>query len=145
MGYGRTTRRGQRYFALRELHFTPLESRAFCKLSRKYPALQQLIATRTAQWDRFVREANRKGWDSEHKRKEEWKKKVVNFYAREHLKRKKDKTSGQTQIVLNKWVVQRDVHGKILPRPRISPWDWYDSVFKRNLNGITESQLGEIL
>jgi len=129
MAFGRKTRRGVRYYSLRSIHMTPLEASEFSKLTRKYPALQRLVASRKALWANFQQECYRKGWESENKRKSEWTKKIVNFYERQRVKRKKDKDTGLTVETLTNWVVRRDVHGRVYKTPRISPWSWYDDVF----------------
>lgn len=133
MSFRRTSKtlRARRYFDLRDKHFTPIESREFSKLTRKYPALQRLIASRQALWANFVQESRRKGWESENKRKTEWVKKIVGFYERQRYKRKKDKDTGLTVETLANWVVHRDVHGRVYKTPRISPWEWYSFVFDR--------------
>ena len=132
MAFGRKTRRGKRYYELRfRYHFTPLEARDFSRLTRKYPALHRLIASRAALWANFVQEARLKEWDTEGKRKTEWQKKVVSFYDRQRIKQKRDKDTGLSVEVLTKWVVKKDVHGREFRTPRISPWEWYDWVFQR--------------
>jgi len=132
MAFRRTSKslRARRYWDLRGYHFTPRESQEFSKLTRKYPALQRLIASRRALWANFQQECYRKGWESENKRKSEWTRKIVNFYERQRYKRKKDKDTGLTVEVLTNWVVRRDVHGRVYKVPRISPWSWYDDVFQ---------------
>ena len=133
MAFRRTSKtlRARRYWDLRDKHMTPLEAREFSKLTRKYPALQRLIASRTALWANFVQESRRKGWESENKRKTEWTKKIVNFYERRRIKRKKDKDTGLTVETLTNWVVKKNVHGRVYKVPKISPWEWYDDVFQR--------------
>ncbi len=131
MAFGKKTQRGKRYWRLRRLHFTPIESRAFSRLTKTYPALHRLIASRTALWANFVQESRRKGWESENRRKYEWQKRIVNFYERQRTKRKKDKDTGRSVEVLTDWVVKKDVHGRTYRVPKISPWEWYDWVFQR--------------
>ena len=131
MAFGRKTRRGARYYSLRSLHFTPLEAREFSKLTRKYPALQRLVASRTALWVGFVRECDRKGWESENRRFTEWRNKVAGFYGKQRAKRKRDKDTGLTVETLASWIVKKDVHGREYRVPKISPWEWYDWVFQR--------------
>lgn len=125
------TLRSRRYFDLRDKHFTPRESQEFSKLTRKYPALQRLVASRTALWANFVQESRRKGWESEARRKQEWSKKIVNFYERQRIKRRQDKDTGLTIETLSNWVVKKDVHGRTYKVPKISPWEWYDDVFQK--------------
>lgn len=131
MAFGRKTQRGKRYWRLRRLHFSPIEARAFSRLTKTYPALHRLIASRQALWVNFVKEAHRKDWESENKRRTEWTKKIVNFYERQRVKRKKDKDTGLTVETLTNWVVKKDVHGRTYKVPKISPWEWYDWVFQR--------------
>lgn len=133
MSFRRTSKtlRARRYWDLRGKHFTPVESREFSKLTRKYPALQRLIASRTALWAGFVQECQRKGWETEHRRFTEWRTKVVGFYGRQRAKRKRDKDTGLTVETLANWIVKKDVHGREYRVPKISPWEWYDWVFQR--------------
>lgn len=131
MAFKKTTKRGARYFWLRERHFTPLESREFSKLTKKYPALQRLVASRQALWANFQQEAKRKGWVSTGRKSVEWRKKIADFYERRRIKRKKDKDTGVTVETLTNWVVKKDVHGRAYKVPKISPWEWYDWVFQR--------------
>ena len=131
MAFSHRTLRGRRYYDLRELHMTPIESRAFSQLTRKYPALKQLIAARSAQWEAFKAEARTKGWQTEHRRKVEWGRKIVEFYDQQRLKRTRDKETGISVEVLTRWIVRKDVHGRPLKRPRISPWEWYDDIFQK--------------
>ncbi|MBU1173246.1 MAG: hypothetical protein KKD44_27080, partial [Proteobacteria bacterium] len=104
--------------------------REFSRLSKRYPALRQMIVTRSAMWANFKREAGRKGWESDRKVGSEWRKRLERFYSEERYKTKRDRETGLSVAVLTNWIVQKDVHGrKVSPRP--SPWDWYDSVFNR--------------
>lgn len=130
MAYSHKTLRGRRYWDLRvNAHMAPAEAREFSKLTRKYPALKAIVAQRTAQWDKFVKEAVRKGWESENRRAYEWKKKIVNFYSQERKKQRRDRATGKVGGTFT-WVVTKNVHGEPT-RPKISPWEWYDAVFQR--------------
>ena len=131
MAFGRKSLRGRRYYELRALHFTPIEAREYSKLTRKYPALKRLVAVRTKQWNDFVRECDRKGWESENKRRTEWKKRLVNFYSRMRVKQRRDRETGKVVGIATRWIAKKDVRGRPLKIPKISPWEWYDYVFQR--------------
>ena len=131
MPFSHRTLRGRRYWDLREKHFTARESAEFSKLNRKYPAVVQAIASRSALWSRFGSHVKKQGWESDYKIKREWEKVVVGFYKRIRSTLKRDKKTGRLRRVDKDWIVARDIHGKKVP-PRINPWDWYDSIF-RNL------------
>lgn len=133
MSFRRTSKtlRARRYWDLRSKHFVPSEAREFSKLTRKYPALQRLIASRTALWANFVQEARRKGWDTSTRRQKEWSSKIVSFYERQRVKYSRDRRTGEVKPMVRDWVVTKDVHGRTLKGPKISPWEWYDYVFQR--------------
>ena len=128
MAYGRHTRRGRKYWELRRLHFVPKEARELSKLSKKYPALQQMIAIRTAQWASFVHEANAHGWLSQYRRSVEWKNKILKFYGEERYRKVRSREVGAVVAISKTWMVEKDIHGRSIA-PTISPWDWYDHTF----------------
>ena len=101
----RKTRRRVRYDALRGWHFLHLEAREFSKLTKKYPAMKRLIASRKALWAVFKRESYRRGWDTEAEREYQWNKMVVRFYARLRIKHKRDRDTGVTVEVLTNWLL----------------------------------------
>ena len=110
MAFGKRTKRSKRYWNLREMHLFHKEALEFSRLKKKYPTLKKIVQLRSALWASFVREARFKGWDTQYKRKKEWRNKILSFYKN------------------NGWIVTKDVRGKPLRYPTISPWDWFDFV-----------------
>jgi len=108
MARPRTLKR-RRYWYLRDRHFSPKEAREFSKLSQRYPALRQMVATRAKQWASFKRTVKEREWQSNYKVSSEWRSRLEQFYSRHGW--------------MAKFVTTKK--GKRI----ISPWEWYDAVF----------------
>lgn len=122
------TKRRARYWDLRNAHFAPIEAREFSKLTRKYPALQEMVEQRAVLWKSHERKSKARGW-SITKEDNEWVNTLKEFYAEKRYKVKTDRKAGTSELVVVNWVVRKDVHGNTI-EPTPSPWDWYDSVFQ---------------
>jgi hypothetical protein len=116
--------RRAKYFWLRSRHFSPTEAREFSKLDRQYPALKKMVRQRSGTWLSYQRKMEKAGITSQRGRMLAWRDTLRAFYEQNRVKAAKDGSA-----VLHNWVVQRDARGKPT-KPKPSPWEWYDAVFK---------------